>query len=126
MLVKGSKDMVWFLDLRTAAESVGVGLSRVVDRGAWMKFTLRPLAGSDRYRRFSNTGRRINAACWHGHRDFMLKLFEICPHAILKTSLATYKGKEDFLSKFESTGWNNCGNMAIPLTYRHSCKCKED
>ena len=126
MLVKGARERVWFLDLRTAAESVGVELSQVKDRGAWLKFTLKPVSKSDLYRRVSHTGRRVNAVCWHGHRDFMLKLFELCPDAILKTSLATYKGKEDFLRQFENTGWNNCGSMASPLTYRDACNCEEN
>jgi len=119
MLVKGTDRYT----LTVAAAAIGVDLQRLADRGAWTKFRLSP--NGDRYRHISHTGRRVNAVCWHGHRDFMLKLFELCPDAILKTSLATYKGREDFLKQFESTGWNNCGSMAMPLTYRHACKCEE-
>ena len=120
MLVKGATKE----KLKSCAAAIGVEVTDLDDRGVWTKFRLSP-GGEPCYRRISNTGRRVNAVCWHGHRDFLLWLFELCPDATLKTSLATYRGKEDFLKKFESTGWNNCGSMAMPLTYRHACKCEE-
>jgi hypothetical protein len=45
--------------------------------------------------------RRIYAVCWHGHRDFMVKLFDDFPDATLRSGYLTrggieYRGQESF------------------------------
>lgn len=50
-----------------------------------------------------------NHLCWHGHRDFMLGLFDLAPDACIRTKLAHYKGKDNFLSQYKSTYYvNDC------------------
>ena len=93
------------------------------------KVVFRIFPTSDRQRKLStgwgSRGRRVNAVCWHGHRDFMYKLFDKFPHATLKTMLATYRGLDDFTKKFEDTGWTNDGPMIAPVFRREACKCQE-
>ncbi len=69
--------------------------------------------------------RRVAAVCWHGHRDFMLKLFDLLPTLTLRTGLTTYKGKEDFENKFPSTGEKYIGTTYEPCYYSDACFCGE-
>ena len=73
----------------------------------------------------SNTGRRINAACWHAHRDVMRAIFSITPNAILHTMLATYRGSNGFEHEFAATGLTNIGSMMKPMQRRHACACPD-
>lgn len=71
----------------------------------------------------NGNGRRVSAVCWHGHRDVMMRLFDRHPEARLKTALADYRGREDFLAKYRDTfgrgnGWNVC------LSYGEACVCE--
>ena len=43
------------------------------------------------------------AVCWHGHYEFMLELFDAHPDARIRTSMADYRGREDFLKKAQGT-----------------------
>lgn len=96
---------------------------------------LRPLPESP-YRRRSNSGRRVNAVCWHLHRDFFRSLFERAPDAIVETRLApifdvnapqkpTRYTAENFESSFEETGSVNVGSTFDPLPMRGACDCPE-
>lgn len=80
---------------------------------------LGPQPGSDRFRTFNRrTERRINAVCWHGHREWMLQVFRLVPEATIATTLVTYRGVRDFQTRHESThGW---------ATRDRSCTCDED
>ena len=69
-------------------------------------------------------GRPIAAACWHAHRDFFFALFELAPDAIVASAKATYRGREDFVATFSSTGNENIGSVVAPLQYRAACKCE--
>ena len=54
-------------------------------------------------------GKRV---CWHAHRDFMRAVLHVCPEAVIRTSIATYRGYLDFEDRHESTkkpGPNTCG-----------------
>ena len=77
----------------------------------------------ERYRRISHHGRRVNAVCWHGFRDFFRTLFEYTPDAVIKTALATYDGPEGFEATYPSTGEGNIGSMFEPMAMADACLC---
>lgn len=72
---------------------------------------------------YFNEGRKIAAVCWHGHRDFMLALYEHDPNARIKTHWADYRGVEDFREKFGNTGYRNVGSMMYPMFAKDICTC---
>jgi hypothetical protein len=101
-----------------AAERVGVELNPDTDeKNGVLRTTIRPdssLKPAQRaYTRFSaNRGlarRRVNAVCWHGHRDWMRELFRINPDAVISSALATYRGVRDFDEKFSATALTSVG-----------------
>lgn len=53
--------------------------------------------------RQSVKGRRLIAANWAAHRDFMRAVFAIVPHAVIQTSVTTYYGATHFEDTFEAT-----------------------
>lgn len=62
--------------------------------------------------------RRNNAVCWHGHRDFMRKLFDAFPMMTIRTALAEYNGEEDFENTHERTSdqqWNRNRVCKCPI-----------
>lgn len=79
-------------------------------------------AGSRRSRNLRGI-RRVSAACWHVHRDFMKEVFRINPEARIQTALADYKGLEDFQAFFPVTGGTNVGSRAQPLAISEACNC---
>jgi hypothetical protein len=120
-------------ELEAAAEAVGLELGPGSHPG---RFTLnlgqRDEHGRRKYQRLSaipsyhgGKQRRVNAVCWHGHRDFMFRLFDARPEAVLSSGIIRYRGREDFLAKFESTGDRNIGSIASPMAYREACTCQE-
>ena len=76
--------------------------------------------------RRSNTGRKIAAACWHVHREFMKALYLTAPNAVISSALATYRGEEDFENEFEATGDRNIGSAFQPQSMRTACECEEN
>lgn len=56
----------------------------------------------DNYRAIRN-GRRINAVSWTGHRDWMRAVFAAYPTAVIRTSLDTWAGSEDFEARHAAT-----------------------
>lgn len=66
---------------------------------------LRPGTGEagDRYRAHGQSGRRLNAISWEGHRAWLAKVFESYPDAIVRTALANYYGAADFAEKYRIT-----------------------
>ena len=91
--------------------------------GRAVRFTLTVANSRDPGSRMSNTGRRIAACCWHGHRDIMLAVFAKNPDARVKTALADYKGMADFADKYPATGCTNIGSQANPLDIEDACNC---
>ena len=98
-----------------------------------VSFTLRALYAEGRarpYRRLSTrTGRNgkprtiVGVLCWHGHRDFMLRLFERYPDAILASHLARYEGRAGFLANYPETGETNIGSAMYPVRLSDVCYC---
>ena len=86
-------------------------------------FTLRVKSSRGPGARVSHSGRRITAACWHAHRDVMVEIFNLAPDAVIKSSFATYKGKEGFYRDYPATGMKNIGSMMQPLTFCSACGC---
>ena len=67
-------------------------------------FVLRPLSGSDKWRKFApHTGRRVNAISWDGHYCFMERVFNVWPQGRIKSCLADYHGLQDFKAKAPGT-----------------------
>lgn len=67
--------------------------------------------------RLSPSGRHTPAASWEAHRDFMLNLFAINPNGRIKTSLADYRGADDFEQKFRATAQHSVGPMYCPQSF---------
>lgn len=68
------------------------------------KYKVRLFPITDEYRKFSSrSGRRINGICWHGHKNFMVRLFYDFPQATLRSALAEYNGQRSFLDKYAET-----------------------
>ena len=93
--------------------------------GNFLQFTLTVTKSADKGGRRSNTGRKIAALCWHGHRDIMRALFAAYPNALLITAMARYDGRADFLDTYMATGRVNLGSIAAPLAARDACECRE-
>jgi hypothetical protein len=68
--------------------------------------------------------RRIDAVCWHGHRDFFRTLFKLSPGCIIKTREITYRGSDDFELNYSQSD-TNIGSQYIPLNHSDACKCNE-
>lgn len=124
-------------DAITASEKVGVQLDResnysVNSRSEVLSFRLVPRKSSEgKYQKLSgsmfNRGRKCNAVCWHGHREFFRALFEMRPHLRVRTMLVTYTGRNDFEMKWPETGDDNVGSGEVaPVARRDACACKED
>lgn len=73
------------------------------------EYNVRLYPVTDRYRKFSIHGRRINAICWHGHKRFMIRFFDEYPQATIRTALMEYNGYQSFLNRHIYTSdqsWN--------------------
>lgn len=70
--------------------------------------------------------RRIAAACWHVHRDFMEYLYLQSKNAVIDTAFIRYEGVMDFLENHEATFDRNCGSQAFPQKYGETCECLDN
>jgi hypothetical protein len=78
-----------------------MGIQIVGDAGS---FVLRPISGSDAWRKFApHSGRRVNAVSWEGHYIFMERVFNVWPKGRIKSCLADYHGLLDFKTKAPGT-----------------------
>ena len=85
-------------------------------------FTIRPALGDETYRKVSaRTGRRIWAVCWHGHFQFMAELFDIDPHARIRSAMARYDGRDEFYRLAGDTRWLNVGSHTFPAYADDEC-----
>jgi|SRR6185295_5766246 len=114
--------------LYAAAASVAVRIKdcRAINaRGTRYRFTL-TLDDSRRWQRRSHTGRRVHAVCWHGHRAFFRRLFELAPTAVVQSS-ARLNGvnvrytAESFERDHPDTGQTNIGSLFEPCAYVDAC-----
>jgi hypothetical protein len=63
------------------------------------------------------------AVCFHGHKRFMEKIFEVNPGAIIRTKMAAYRGIDSFNEQWPRVGSRNVGSMMYPLSYQDACNC---
>lgn len=136
--------------LQTAAVQTGVLLGRTTEKGRSVTFRIFPdsyqgwtwltekhplrsprgkLRSTSRVpyqlirQTLRGTTRRVNAVCWHGHRDFMTRLFDLLPNLKLETAKATYRGRNGFLDLYQATAHRNIGSKFQPLYYNSACNC---
>ena len=123
--------------LRDAAAEVGVLLRYITPKGRGWQLTLKPdvqrrpskhgygrILPETRYqRRGVYKGQRIDAVCWHGHRDFMRAIFQMNPDAVIISSWARYNGSVDFEEKLQETGRRNLGSVVCPMYAQEACFC---
>lgn len=83
-----------------------------------IRFTLHVADSFGKGARTAASGRHMPKASWQAHRDVMRAIFASDPDAVLKTALATYKGRSDFERNFERTGDQNCGSQMFPKRIR--------
>lgn len=95
-------------------------LNRNGDR---VTFALRTVFSKGSGSRRSWTGRRMPVACWHVFRDVCLEIFKINSNAVIRTSIAVYRGASDFFDKYPETGYNNIGSMIQPVYFKDACDC---
>jgi len=101
-------------ELSNIAGSLGITTYNVTDNGVrthgkyagkrHVSLTLRPL--TERYRARSDSGRRLWAVDWEGHRDFMREVFGSDAGATIDSALARYRGQAEFERLHRLTGSN--------------------
>lgn len=70
-------------------------------------------------------GRRVHAVCWHGFRDFFRAVYRVAPDATFRTAFDTWKGSEDFESRFRFSGHRNIGSQVAPMMAADACACPD-
>jgi hypothetical protein len=83
------------------------------------------LAGTGNLGYTFNQGRVVNAVCWHGYRDFFMRLFDLEATAKAVTGVSRYDGIAGFYASYPETGWKNIGSMMQPMNYHDACNCNE-
>ncbi len=68
-------------------------------------------------RRRSASGRKTVGVTWGVHRGFLMRLFGTFPDAVVRSNLATYRGKDDFLAKHYATYDHNAGTRYNPVRF---------
>ena len=76
--------------------------------------------------RTTTSGRHMPIACWHAYRDVIAWIFRMNPNARVQTSLAIYRGSDDFQVKYLPTGRVNVGSMVEPVTMPELCQCEHE
>lgn len=71
-------------------------------------------------------GRRVWAVCFHGHMDFMLRVFDKNVQATIISSIARYDGLRNFAEKFMRVGELNVGSMLEPVCADEACDCDRE
>lgn len=87
-------------------------------RGPGHRMTARPAY-------YGGKPRRLRAACWHVWRDFLNEVFQMNSHAVVRTSLATYRGRDGFEREFPETFRRNAGSENDSQPYGTLCVCLE-
>ena len=84
--------------LHAVARDMGIRV-----QGDANSFVLRPIVGSDQWRKIGHGGRRVNAISWEGHYVFLERVFNVWPEGRIKSCLADYRGLGDFKAKADAT-----------------------
>jgi len=105
-------------ELRAIAEKLLKGI-----HGTWRQ-TYKKVAPF--MRKATDSERAIGAVCWHGFRDFFIKLFELEPQAHARTAFAFYKGKDSFLKLYPETAYRNIGSRYSPCNAEDACFCGQE
>lgn len=90
------------------------------------EYNVRLFPITDEYRKLSlprtadGKPRRVNAVCWHGHKNFMMRLFTDFDDATIRSGYLNrggieYRGTTDFLDKYPDTK---------ALFYRNNFACR--
>lgn len=117
--------------IEAAGTQTGIRIKHTGTAGRGLRFTLGlGDPGPDGTRRYQRTsasafqnGRKVNAVCFHGHRDFMEALFRAVPDAVLVSGKARYDGVGDFNAYADFVGDSNVGSKMYPVGYRDACEC---
>lgn len=111
--------------LMAAAEEVGVSLDTSA-KGRQFRVKVNPGAKPNRYQRINAiTGRKVNAVCWHGFRDFFRAVYRIEPNARFVTAVDTWSGSADFEARFRASGYRNVGTLTYPVQAIDNCTCPD-
>ena len=133
MKIKGVSEQAIY----NVAQSLGFRPDNVRRKGNYTLFVLRmgtstpsprtrkanPNHPALHYRKHGYSKDYTLAVCFHGHKEFMDRIFEINPNAVIRTCKAAYLGVNDFANKFESVGNTNAGSILYPMRYRDMCDC---
>lgn len=92
--------------------------------GRSLVFTLRCNDSKGPGHRIGRSGRRMVSACWHVHRDVMQAIFDVFPNARIKSSVADYRGTDDFERSFPDTYYKNIGSQIEPTYFGDACDCE--
>lgn len=110
--------------LEVAAYEVGVTLD-TSPKGRQYRVKVNP-GKPNKYQRINAvTGRKVNAVCWHGFRDFFLAVYRIEPGAKFVTQVDTWNGSADFEARFRESGYRNVGSMMYPVRAIDNCTCPD-
>ena len=98
-----------------------------------MATTLKPdaaLEDNDLFRRRSGSvyqgNRRIWAIDYYGHLAFFAELYAANPGAIVRSAMASWDSREDFLNEADAIGDRNIGSYYHPMLYRDASDSNED
>lgn len=113
------------LNTKGTRHRVKVNPGGYLSNGPYVTASGRKGTPNRRYQRISPNGRRVAAVCWHGFRDYFRAVFEIEPKAVFRTALETWRGKEDFESRYRVTASRNIGSMMQPMMMADACVCPD-
>ena len=131
MLVKGITEK----QIIQTAKKVGVAINDgnfyrngngITKNGNYLSFTLRIKPGAPldvKYRKYGFSGRRTYHVCYHGHYEFMRRLYEINPNTIIRSTMAVYKNLEEFEKLAGNVAIVNVGNAYQPQMFSEKCDC---
>lgn len=110
--------------LEVAAYEVGVTLD-VSPKGRQYRVKVNP-GRPNKYQRINAvTGRKVNAVCWHGFRDFFRAVYRQEPDAKFVTAFDTWQSSDDFEARHRESGYRNVGSIMFPVIAIDNCTCPE-
>ena len=70
--------------------------------------------------------RRVWAICYHGHLAFMAELYATNPGAILRSAMASYDNRDEFIHNADEVGFRNIGSRISPAPFESACDCGDE